>query len=112
VPAAADAADPIPTRAKEADGCPETGPGRTNLFDRPEFRLVTYRDALADRLARLVVAGHLRHCDPAQAAEQFLALLTGPFERRSRLGTRPLPAAEVDEVADQAADTFLRAFGA
>jgi TetR/AcrR family transcriptional repressor of mexJK operon len=69
-------------------------------------------DALADRLARLVVAGHLRHCDPAQAAEQFLALLTGPLERRSRLGTRPLPAAEVDEVADQAADTFLRAFAA
>jgi TetR/AcrR family transcriptional repressor of mexJK operon len=69
-------------------------------------------EALADRLARLVVAGHLRHCDPAQAAEQFLALLTGPLERRSHLGTRPLPAAEVDEVADQAADTFLRAFGA
>ena len=69
-------------------------------------------EALADRLARLVVAGHLRHCDPAQAAEQFLALLTGPLERRSHLGTRPLPAAEVDEVADQAADTFLRAFAA
>jgi AcrR family transcriptional regulator len=69
-------------------------------------------DALADRLARLVVTGQLRHCDPALVAEQFLALLTGPLERRSRLGTRHLPAAEIDTVADHAAETVLRAFAA
>jgi AcrR family transcriptional regulator len=69
-------------------------------------------DALADRLARLMVAGRLRHCDPALVAEQFLALLTGPLERRSHLGTRRLPAAEIDAVADHAADTVFRAFAA
>ncbi|WP_410606491.1 TetR/AcrR family transcriptional regulator [Amycolatopsis sp. lyj-109] len=69
-------------------------------------------DALADRLARLMVGGQLRHCDPALVAEQFLALLTGPLERRSQLGTRPLPAAEIDAVADQAAETIMRTFAA
>ncbi|MFE0133657.1 TetR/AcrR family transcriptional regulator [Streptomyces sp. NPDC059037] len=69
-------------------------------------------DALADRLARLVLSGRLRPCDPALAAEQFLALLTGPLESRSRLGTRKVPAAEVREVAAAATDTFLRAYGA
>jgi TetR/AcrR family transcriptional repressor of mexJK operon len=59
-----------------------------------------------------VVTGQLRHCDPALVAEQFLALLTGPLERRSRLGTRHLPAAEIDTVADHAAETVLRAFAA
>ncbi|RSD11794.1 TetR/AcrR family transcriptional regulator [Amycolatopsis eburnea] len=67
-------------------------------------------DALADRLARLVVGGQLRHCDPAVVAEQFLALLTGPLERRSQLGTRRLPAAEIDAVADNAAETIVRTF--
>ncbi|VVJ18379.1 Transcriptional regulator [Amycolatopsis camponoti] len=66
---------------------------------------------LADRLARLIVAGRLRHDDPALIAEQFLALLTGPLEARSRLGTRHLTAAEVDAVADHAAATVLWAFG-
>ncbi|MFC4563270.1 TetR/AcrR family transcriptional regulator [Nocardiopsis mangrovi] len=69
-------------------------------------------DALADRFARLSLAGHLRPCDPAQAAEQFLALLTAPMEGRSRLGTRPVPAAETRAVSDAAVDTFLRAYGA
>ncbi|MDS0135795.1 MULTISPECIES: TetR/AcrR family transcriptional regulator [unclassified Amycolatopsis] len=69
-------------------------------------------DALADHLARLVIGGQLRHCDPALVAEQFLALLTGPLERRSHLGTRRLAAAEIDAVADQAAETVFRAFAA
>ncbi|WP_406631637.1 TetR/AcrR family transcriptional regulator [Amycolatopsis sp. WGS_07] len=69
-------------------------------------------EALANRLARLVVGGQLRHCDPDLAAEQFLALLTGPLERHSQLGTRRLPTAEVDRIADNAAETILRAFGA
>ncbi|MGA4837734.1 TetR/AcrR family transcriptional regulator [Streptomyces sp. G45] len=69
------------------------------------------RAALADRLARLSLAGHLRACDPEQAAEHFLALLTGPLETRSALGTRPVPAAEARDLADAAVDTFLRAYG-
>ncbi|GAA3123970.1 TetR/AcrR family transcriptional regulator [Streptosporangium carneum] len=69
-------------------------------------------DALADRLARLSLAGGLRACDPVEAAEQFLALLTGPMETRSRLGARPVPEAELRAVARAAVDTFLCAFAA
>ncbi|WP_405148584.1 TetR/AcrR family transcriptional regulator [Sphaerisporangium sp. NBC_01403] len=67
--------------------------------------------ALADRLARLTLAGRLRAADPAQAAEQFLALLTGPMEARSKMGTREIGDAELREVTRGAVDTFLRAFG-
>ncbi|MDQ0605394.1 TetR/AcrR family transcriptional repressor of mexJK operon [Streptomyces canus] len=67
--------------------------------------------ALADRLARLSLAGRLRPCDPEQAAEHFFALLTGPLESRSRLGTRRVPAAELRGMADAAVDAFLRAYG-
>ncbi|QUH00920.1 TetR/AcrR family transcriptional regulator [Saccharopolyspora erythraea] len=67
-------------------------------------------EALADRFARLSLSGELRRCDPAQAAEQFMALLTGPVEARSRLGTRRLPASETRAVAAAAVDTFLRAY--
>lgn len=68
-------------------------------------------EALADRLARLALAGRLRPCEPTLAAQQFLALLTGPLEARSRLGTRKVTAAETRAVADAAVDTFLRAYG-
>lgn len=68
-------------------------------------------DALADRLARLALAGHLRITDPVVAAEQFGALLTAPFDARSRLGTRKVPAKELAEVTQNAVQTFLRAFG-
>ncbi|MFD7865225.1 TetR/AcrR family transcriptional regulator [Streptomyces sp. NPDC059783] len=68
-------------------------------------------EALADRLARLSLDGRLRPCDPALAAEQFLTLLTGPMDARSRLGTRAVPAAETHAVAEAAVDTFLRAYG-
>jgi TetR/AcrR family transcriptional repressor of mexJK operon len=70
------------------------------------------RQTLADRMARLSLAGLLRPCDPVEAAEQFLALLTGPMEARSQLGTRPVPDGELHTVADAAVSTFLRAFGA
>ncbi|WP_329140052.1 TetR/AcrR family transcriptional regulator [Streptomyces sp. NBC_01476] len=70
------------------------------------------RQALADRMARLSLAGMLRACDPVEAAEQFLALLTGPMEARSQLGTRPVPETELHTVADAAVGTFLRAFRA
>ncbi|MFD7655580.1 TetR/AcrR family transcriptional regulator [Actinosynnema sp. NPDC059797] len=69
-------------------------------------------DALADRLARLVLDGRLRRCEPGVAAEQLLALITGPIEARSRAGTRVVPDEEAREVAENAVDTFLRAFGA
>lgn len=69
-------------------------------------------DAVADRLSRLSLSGHLRRCDPAEAAEQFLALLTGPMDARSRLGTRKVSLAEVRTVARAAVDTFLRAYQA
>ncbi|HEY9332624.1 MAG TPA: TetR/AcrR family transcriptional regulator [Streptomyces sp.] len=69
------------------------------------------KEALADRLARLALSGRLRSCDPAEAAEHFLALLTGPMEARSRLGTRAVPEAEVRQVAQSATRTFLQAYG-
>jgi AcrR family transcriptional regulator len=68
-------------------------------------------DALADRLARLALAGKLRITDPAVAAEQFGALLTAPLETRSRLGTRKLSKTEIADVTNNAVQTFLRAFG-
>jgi len=68
-------------------------------------------DALADRLARLSLSGRLRACDPATAAEQLLALVIGPMEGRSRLGTRKASTAEMHAVATAAIDTFLRAYG-
>ncbi|MFF8387109.1 TetR/AcrR family transcriptional regulator [Streptomyces kanasensis] len=61
------------------------------------------RSALADRLARLALAGRLRACDPELAAEHFLSLLTGPLEYR--------PDAAPDTGADSAVDVFLRAYG-
>ncbi|MBC7303767.1 MAG: TetR/AcrR family transcriptional regulator [Nocardia sp.] len=67
---------------------------------------------LADRLARLALAGALRLDDPELAATHFTALLTGSIDTRSRLGTRALPAPELRAVSDAAASTFLGAFGA
>ncbi|MDT0347618.1 TetR/AcrR family transcriptional regulator [Streptomyces sp. DSM 44938] len=68
-------------------------------------------EILADRLARLMLAGRLRTADPAAAGEQFVALLTGPMEARSRFGTRQVPDDELRAVAAAAAETFLRAYG-
>ncbi|WP_428965275.1 TetR/AcrR family transcriptional regulator [Micromonospora fluostatini] len=67
--------------------------------------------ALADRFARLMLAGRLRHGDPAQAAEQFTALLVGPLEARSEMGTREVGDEELDQVALGAVRTFLLAHG-
>ncbi|MGW0484116.1 TetR/AcrR family transcriptional regulator [Nonomuraea sp. NPDC003214] len=67
--------------------------------------------ALADRLARLILAGRLRATDPDQAAEHFLALLIGPLEARSHMGTRQIADTDLRELARAATDTFLRAFG-
>ncbi|MBZ4323303.1 TetR/AcrR family transcriptional regulator [Streptomyces huiliensis] len=67
--------------------------------------------ALADRLARLALAGRLSAPDPDLAAEQLLALLTGPMEARTRMGTRRLDDEELRAVARTAVATFLSAYG-
>ncbi|GAB2657672.1 TetR/AcrR family transcriptional regulator [Nocardia goodfellowii] len=67
--------------------------------------------ALADRLARLALAGSLHIDDPEMAATQFTALLTGGLDSRSRLGTRAVPDTEIRTGTDAAAATFLKAFG-
>ncbi|MFQ6398629.1 TetR/AcrR family transcriptional regulator [Nocardia sp. KC 131] len=77
---------------------------RTRAMDR-------VNDALADRLARLSLAGQLTIDNPAEAAEQLTALLTGPMETRTRLGTRRVPNPEIRSVTKAAVNTFLKAFG-
>jgi AcrR family transcriptional regulator len=77
------------------------------VHDRTSKQLA---DALADRLARWTLAGWIRPCDPALAAEQLLALLTGPMEHRSGAGTRKVPRADIRRIADAAVDTFFRAY--
>ncbi|MFI9503278.1 TetR/AcrR family transcriptional regulator [Nocardia sp. NPDC052566] len=67
-------------------------------------------DALADRLAQLMLSQRLRSCPPDLAAEQFLSLLTGPMEHRSRLSTYEVPAADITSIAHAGVDTFLRAY--
>ncbi|AYF73553.1 TetR/AcrR family transcriptional regulator [Nocardia yunnanensis] len=71
---------------------------------------IRLRETLADRLARLALAGRLRHSDPTVAAEQFLALLSGPLEARTHQGNRAISAAELQAIAEAATDTFLRAY--
>ncbi|MEV1169648.1 TetR/AcrR family transcriptional regulator C-terminal domain-containing protein [Nonomuraea sp. NPDC049784] len=75
----------------------ESGPHRLN-------------QALADRLARLALAGRLRAGDPDVAAEQFMALVIGPLEARSQMGTRAIPAVELRDMASAAVDTFMKAW--
>ncbi|WP_344845867.1 TetR/AcrR family transcriptional regulator [Nonomuraea dietziae] len=69
-------------------------------------------EALADRLARLTITGHLHTPDPLLAAEQFFALLTGPMDKRARLGTRHVPTTELRGLSRAAVNTFLQAFTA
>jgi len=78
------------------------------VIDSGSHRLA---QALADRLARLALAGRLRATDPDQAAEQFLALLLGPLEARTRMGTRQIEDSELREIASATVRTFLVAFG-
>ncbi|KAB2347416.1 TetR/AcrR family transcriptional regulator [Actinomadura rudentiformis] len=69
-------------------------------------------ESLADRLARLCLAGRLRAADPLLAAEHLAGLLLGSLDRRSRSGTREIPDMEAREIAAAGVDTFLRAFAA
>ncbi|MEV0165436.1 TetR family transcriptional regulator [Nonomuraea fuscirosea] len=75
-----------------------------------EFGLDRVNQALADRLARLALAGRLRTTDPDLAAEQFMALVLGPLEARSQMGTRQLEEAELAGIARAAVETFARAW--
>lgn len=68
--------------------------------------------ALADRLARLSLAGSLRTAEPLTAAEQFSALLTAPLDKRSRFGSQPVPDEELRAVVSAAVHTFVQAFAA
>ncbi|MFI6215305.1 TetR/AcrR family transcriptional regulator [Nocardia brasiliensis] len=67
--------------------------------------------ALADRFARLSLAGVLDIDDPDIAAAQFAALLAGPADGILRLGTHPVPDPELRALTHAAVTTFLKAFG-
>ncbi|MEU3616159.1 TetR/AcrR family transcriptional regulator [Streptomyces sp. NPDC006872] len=90
-------------RAVRRLACAETAQFPDLAVSVRERTALRVRSALADRLARLALAGHLRPCDPELAAEHFLSLLTGPLEYR--------PDAAPDTVVDTAMDVFLRAYG-
>ncbi|WP_280269094.1 TetR/AcrR family transcriptional regulator [Nocardia wallacei] len=83
-------------------------PDLLEVVDAVSARVVR---ALADRLARLALAGALRLDDPDMAAAQFAALLSGPVDARSRFGTRAVPESELRAVTDAAVTTFLAAYG-
>ncbi|WP_216912260.1 TetR/AcrR family transcriptional regulator [Nocardia noduli] len=83
-------------------------PDLLDLVDEVSRRVTR---TLADRLARLALAGRLRIGDPETAAIQFAALLAGSVDIRSRLGTRSISDTERQAIADAAAATFSRAFG-
>lgn len=90
--------------------CAEAGqfPELTEIVDEVSGQV---RRALADRFARLALAGVLRLDDPDLAASQWAALLTGALPARYQFGVEPLPESEVDAVAGAAVTTFLAAFG-
>ncbi|MEV4567012.1 TetR/AcrR family transcriptional regulator C-terminal domain-containing protein [Nonomuraea sp. NPDC049419] len=105
---------PVATAAIVLLRMPSRPPSRTTAMDILDIVKDAGADrltrALADRLARLALAGRLRGADPDLAAEQFLALLLGPLEARTQLGTRTLADAELRAIATSAVDTFARAW--
>jgi TetR/AcrR family transcriptional repressor of mexJK operon len=70
------------------------------------------RSRLADHLARRALRGELAIDDPDRAAGHLMALVSGEAQERSRFGTVPLPAAEMDEIVTAGVTVFLRAYGA
>ncbi|MGW4896459.1 TetR/AcrR family transcriptional regulator [Kitasatospora sp. NPDC004240] len=68
-------------------------------------------DVLGGRLSGLANRGHLELDDPAVAAAQFIALVSGNLPGLSALGTRPVEPADLDTAVRTGVDTFLRAFG-
>jgi TetR/AcrR family transcriptional repressor of mexJK operon len=64
-------------------------------------------------LRRAVAAGTLRAADTRLAAEQFVALVRGEIHQSQLFGLNSEPGdAAIDEAADAAVTTFLRAFAA
>ena len=66
--------------------------------------------ALAARLARLALSGHLELDDPDLAARQFLALVNADLQMAMLLGDEIAPEA-LGRSAENAVRTFLRAYG-
>ncbi len=83
-------------------------PDLLDIVDEVSNRVIR---ALADRLARLSLAGTLRIDDPDMAATQLAVLLTGPVDMRSRFNTCAVPEPELITITDAAVTTFLAAFG-
>jgi AcrR family transcriptional regulator len=69
------------------------------------------QQVLAGRLAALAHRGHLDIDDPAVAASQFMALVSGDLPGLSALGTRAVPGERLRAVVRNGVGTFLRAFG-
>ncbi|TCZ59832.1 TetR/AcrR family transcriptional regulator [Roseicella aquatilis] len=68
---------------------------------------------LAGWIEREAARGRLRCPDPALAAEQFTALLTGDMMLRATLGLgEPPDAAAIERQVEAVVDTFCRAFAA
>lgn len=68
---------------------------------------------LAGWIEREAARGRLRCPDPALAAEQFTALLTGDMLLRATLGLgEPPDEAAIERQVEAVVDTFCRAFGA
>lgn len=90
--------------------CAEAGqfPELTDIVDEVSGQVLR---ALADRFARLALAGVLRLDDPDRAAAQWAALLTGALPVRYQFGVESLPDTDVEAVATAAATTFLAAYG-
>jgi TetR/AcrR family transcriptional repressor of mexJK operon len=66
--------------------------------------------ALGNKVARMTLAGLLRTDDPDVAAAQFVALVQGPLEAATCLGTRTATDDQVNAVVRAAVQTFTRAF--
>jgi TetR/AcrR family transcriptional regulator, mexJK operon transcriptional repressor len=87
----------------EAVHFPELGRA---IYDAGAARVVAQ---LADFLREQTRLGHLDVPDPEAAAEQFFSMVTGFQQFRALMGVHA-PDAEVEAHAEEAVDTFLRAF--
>ncbi|SDE66930.1 TetR/AcrR family transcriptional regulator [Pseudonocardia oroxyli] len=68
------------------------------------------QQALEAHLARFMAEGRLRAANPSRAARHLVLLSAGEVTSRSFHGAIPLPAAEVEQIARDGVDVFLRAY--
>ena len=66
--------------------------------------------ALEEHLARFMAEGRLRRADPSRAARHLVLLSAGEVTSRSFHGAIPLAPAEVEAIARDGVDVFLRAY--